>query len=178
MLEPKDDAVGQSAASQTDPPDAPEIEQAAPAWGIETDYWDIWGKQHHASAQLETAILQSLGVDLGSKASLQAAIERRKHRQWRSPLAPTIILTADGPNEVAVSLPAKLADSRATLRIRKEDGSAVELEIALAEAPVTESVELDSRPMVGKRVRLPPPFPWDITSCRSSCPGRPRLPRA
>ncbi len=171
MLEPKDTGVSQSAASQTDPPDALEIEQAAPAWGIETDYWDIWGKQHHASAELETAILHSLGVDLGSKASLHTAIERRKHRQWRSPLAPTIILTADGPNEVAVSLPTIHADSRATLRIRKEDGSAVELEIALADAPVAESVELDSRPMVSKRVRLPSPLPLGYHELSIEIPG-------
>ncbi len=57
---------------------------AARAWGIETDYWDIWGKQHHASPELETAILGSLGVDTRSSASLQDAIERREQqRQWR-----------------------------------------------------------------------------------------------
>ena len=42
-------------------PDRPQIEEAARAWGIETDYWDIWGKQHHASPELETAILQIAG---------------------------------------------------------------------------------------------------------------------
>ncbi len=56
-----------TAQDSPDPPDPIEIEQAARAWGIETDYWDIWGKQHHASAELETAILASLGVDTSSK---------------------------------------------------------------------------------------------------------------
>ena len=91
MLEQKDGAPrdpASDAAYHHDPPDPTEIEQAARAWGIETDYWDIWGKQHHATPVLETAILQSLGVDTQSKASLHQAIDRRRQRQWRSPLAP------------------------------------------------------------------------------------------
>ena len=119
------------------------IEQAARAWGIETDYWDIWGKQHHASVELETSILKSMGVDVRSKDSLRAAIERRTQRQWRSPLAPTIFLTAGLPHEVAVSLPVTQAGSRATLRIHMEEGRTVELEIALGEIAAADAVELD-----------------------------------
>ena len=109
MLEQKDDAArdpASEAASHQDSPDPAQIEQAAHAWGIETDYWDIWGKQHHATPHLETAILRSQGVDLSSKAALRQAIESRTQRQWRSLLAPTIFLTAGGLKEVTVSLPA------------------------------------------------------------------------
>ncbi|MGP0071616.1 MAG: 4-alpha-glucanotransferase [Bryobacteraceae bacterium] len=137
MLDEKDGAAqdpASDAASHRNPPDAMEIEQAARAWGIETDYWDIWGKQHHASPELESAILGSLGVDLHSKESLQEAIERRQHRQWRSPLAPTIFLTAGLPHEIPVSLPANQADSRATVRIRLEQGGETELDVALEPA--------------------------------------------
>src|SRR5580692_11273028 len=77
-------------ASHQDGPNPKQIEQAAEAWGIETDYWDIWGKQHRASPELETSILRSLGVNVHSEASLGEAIERRQNRQWRAPLAPTI----------------------------------------------------------------------------------------
>src|ERR1700733_9784247 len=117
------------------PPDPMLIEQAARAWGIETDYWDIWGKQHHASPELKTAILESLGVDTSSKTSLAEALDRRQQRQWRSPLAPTIFLTAGLPHEVPVSLPDIHADANAILRIRMEDGGTVELGIALGEIP-------------------------------------------
>jgi 4-alpha-glucanotransferase len=158
MLEQKDGAA-RDPASQQDPPDPTQIEQAARAWGIETDYWDIWGKQHRASPVLEAAILQSLGVDMRSKGTLQEAIERRNQRQWRSPLAPTIFLTAGLPHEVPFSLPAGQANSRATLRIQREDGGAFELEIALGEIQAAESVELDGQQLVGKRVRLPDDLP-------------------
>ncbi|MGA2880380.1 MAG: 4-alpha-glucanotransferase [Bryobacteraceae bacterium] len=137
---------------QPDLPDPPLIEQAARAWGIETDYWDIWGKQHHASAALEAAILRSLGVNMLSKASLREAIELRGHRQSRSPLAPTIFLTAGRtPHEINVSLPADRqanhGDSPATLRIHLEDGSKIETEIAPGEI------------QAGQRLRLPGDLP-------------------
>src|ERR1700722_5551976 len=132
-----------TAQDQPGLPDQPQIEEAARAWGVETEYWDIWGKQHRAWPELETAILKSMGVDLSSKASLHQAIERRQHRQWRSPLAPTIFLTAGQPHEVPVSLPSARADSAATFRILMEDGGRVELKIALGEILAGEAIELD-----------------------------------
>jgi 4-alpha-glucanotransferase len=122
------------ATDRRDPPDPGQIEQAARAWGIETDYWDIWGHQHRASAELEIQILRSMGVDMHSKASLGEAIERRQHRQWRFPLAPTIFLTAGLPHEIPVSLPADQADSMATVRIRLEQGDQVEVDVTLERA--------------------------------------------
>jgi 4-alpha-glucanotransferase len=158
MLEEKDGAAqdpASGAASRPDPPDAIEIEQAARTWGIETDYWDIWGRQHHATTDLETAILQSLGVDLGSKASLHEAIERRSHRQWRAPLAPTIFLTAGKtPYEVDVSLPANRANSPAKLRLLLEDGREIDEEVAL-----------------GPRLRLPEDLPLGYHQMTLEIPG-------
>jgi 4-alpha-glucanotransferase len=141
MLDEKD-GTAQDAATHRDPPDPGQIEQAARAWGIETDYWDIWGHQHRASTELETAILRSLGVDVDSKASLGEALEHRRQRQWRSPLAPTIFLTAGLPHEIPISLPADRSDSTAIVRLRLEQGNQLEMEVALETA------------MGGKRVLL------------------------
>jgi 4-alpha-glucanotransferase len=111
-------------------PDPLEIENAARAWGVETEYWDIWGHQHHASTELETAILRSLGVDTSSSASLREAIDGREQRSSLAPLAPAIFLTAGHPpHEVSVSLPAELTDSPAVLHLRLEDGGTLDLEV-------------------------------------------------
>ena len=159
MLEQKDRAP-RNAESEQDRPDPIEMEEAARAWGVETDYWDIFGKQHHASPALEARILQSLGVDTQSSTSLGWAIERRKQRQWRAPLAATIFLTAgSAPHEIRISLPAKQADSPAGLRIKLEDGSVVEWEIALRDIPTIETAEIDGHRLVAKRVRLPDDLP-------------------
>lgn len=129
MLQENDGTVPEASAPA--PPTAAQIERAARAWGIETDYWDIWGRQHHASQELERAILASLGVDLGSGTGLEEAVERRGQRQWRSPLAPTIFLTAGLPQEIPVSLPLAEGHPRAAVQITLEDGSQFEAEIGL-----------------------------------------------
>ncbi len=124
-------------------PDAIEIENAARAWGIETDYWDIWGHQHHASAELETAILGSLGVDTGSSDSLGQAIQRHSGAQWLTPIAPTVFLTAGStPHEIPVLLGANQAGSHAVVRIQLEDGGAVDLKVAAAELLATKHLRL------------------------------------
>jgi 4-alpha-glucanotransferase len=116
--------------SRNTAPDPLEIEDAARAWGVETEYWDIWGRQHHASTELETAILRSLGVDTGSSAALHDAIQRRERRSRLTPLAPAIFLTAGHPpHEIPISPPAGRADSRAVLRLRLEDGATLDLEV-------------------------------------------------
>ena len=65
------------------PADGPQLAQAAKACGIETEYWDVWGKQHHSSADTQTAILRSLGVDASTPASLERALEERSWREWQ-----------------------------------------------------------------------------------------------
>jgi 4-alpha-glucanotransferase len=120
--------------SRNTAPDPAEIEDAARAWGVETEYWDIWGQQHRASKELETAILRSLGVDTRSSAALRQAVERHKQRRLRSPFAPTIFLTAGNtPHEIPVSLGENQAGSHAAVRIQLEDGRAIDLEVELGE---------------------------------------------
>jgi 4-alpha-glucanotransferase len=115
--------------SRNTAPDALAIENAARAWGVETEYWDIWGQQHHASTELEAAILRSLGVDTSSIVALGQAIELHNQRQQRSPFAPAIVLTLGStPHEIAVSLPAERAASHAVLHL--EDGGTVDLKLA------------------------------------------------
>jgi 4-alpha-glucanotransferase len=115
--------------SRNTAPDPLEIENAARACGVETEYWDIWGRQHHASTELETAILRSLGVDTSSSVALGLAIERREQRWSMTPLAPAIFLTAGhSPHEISISLPAERADSPAVLHLGLEDGGTLDLE--------------------------------------------------
>jgi 4-alpha-glucanotransferase len=121
--------------SRSASPDPVEIETAARAWGVETEYWDIWGHPHRASVELEAAILRSLGVDTSSSATLEEAMERHKRRRLRSPFAPTIFLTAGiTPQNVPVSLEAKHAGAQAAVRIQLEDGKTIDFEVDLKAA--------------------------------------------
>ena len=77
------------------PADSRQLARAAQTCGIETDYWDVWGKQHQSTVVTQTAILGSLGVDANSSESLESALEERSWREWQRPLPSTLVLTKD-----------------------------------------------------------------------------------
>src|SRR5260370_21713928 len=102
----------QAGSLTSSPPDQRELEEAANAFGIETAYWDIWHREHRASAPAMTAILESLGVDASAKASLNASREKRERQAWQYTLTPMLRLMRDQQQpEIPVSLPYEPADN-------------------------------------------------------------------
>ncbi len=144
----------------SDPPDQGQLEQAASAWGIETTYWDIWNREHRASAAALAGILQSLGVDAGTNASLAATAEKRRRQAWLSPLQPTLRILSDQlQKDISISLPHAQSDAAAVLSIQLEDGSSKQMPIAFREIPVSEEAAFEGLRYVRKRVRLPDDLP-------------------
>jgi 4-alpha-glucanotransferase len=192
VTDPAGDSISNDSVSN-DPPDlscnappAPhQLEQAANIWGIETDYWDVWGSHHHASTKVHTAILESLGVDAREGASLQRSIERKVAAEWESPLPPVIVLTNDAmpphgaAHEVAVSLPEEQAASPALLEIRLEQGKPLEISLDLSQVPVSESARHGNRSMLRKWLKLPGDLPLGYhelsITIQGELPARARL---
>ncbi len=56
------------------------LERAAERWGVQREYWDIWGKHHRATPEMIAAVLRSLGVD--------ADPARNSTRRWSAKFAP------------------------------------------------------------------------------------------
>ncbi|MGD0298742.1 MAG: 4-alpha-glucanotransferase [Bryobacteraceae bacterium] len=141
--------------AQTGAPPAQELADAANAWGIETSYWDMWGHQHHATPELVTRILGSLGVDARSRESLAQALEARAWREWHPPIAPTVVLTQAGKQyEIPISLTEVQSASEALLDIRLENGGGESIRAALGELPILEETVLRGERLVRKRIRL------------------------
>jgi len=148
-------------------PEQPELSAVAQAWGIETEYWDVWGKQHCASPLVEKAILESLGVDGVAKGvdgvashSLHQALEERVADEWRRPLAPTIVLSSDRtPHEIAISLGIESANDDAVIELRFEDGASQQIPIALSGIPVVHESSVRGQLHVRKQVCLPDDIP-------------------
>ncbi len=143
-----------------DSPDSRDLEEAAHSWGIETSYWDVWGREHRASPVVETAILRSLGVDGSSRASLLRAREERDQRRWLSPLPPNVFLAQGQPSpEIPVSLPIDRAGAQAVLTLHLEDGSLRVLPIPFSEIPVAEEGAAGGRRFVRKQISLEADLP-------------------
>src|SRR5260370_8950158 len=153
-----------------------ELTEAGQAWGVETEYWDIWGKQHRASARVAKAILQSLGVADDAGESLERAARERSWREWLRPLAPTLVLSiGQSPYPIAVSLPAARANAAALLEIRFEHGGARQIPVALGELAVYEEMLLGGQRFVRKQISLPVDLPLgyhelSIAIDGASCP--------
>lgn len=102
------------------------VNVAANLWGIQHEFWDIFGQRHTASQQAKQAILNSLGVAAQSLLSLGEAIEARVHEEWSRLVPVTAVILREEP-AVPVHLPADSPPSRLQLTFRWENGDVQEL---------------------------------------------------
>src|SRR5579883_1069464 len=142
-----------------DPPSRQQLESAARLWGIETEYWDVWGHRHEASARTQTAILASLGVDARLEASLSEAVQQRELQSWLACVAPVVVLTQNLPYQIPLSVPVESAGSPADIEVRFEDGDGLRLRIELAAVAPAAGLQLGGRHFVRKAIALPDNLP-------------------
>ena len=107
------------------PPQSPDykeaLSRAAELWGIEQNYWDIFGTQHFASENAIEAILRALGVDASSPESLDAAVRARSKEPSRYLLPPTVVVAPGA--DLQLFRPANTGEAAIGVRIDLEDGS-------------------------------------------------------
>src|SRR5579884_2672178 len=122
------------------------LDRAADAYGVELQYWDIFGKQHFATAEVKRAILESMGVDCSSDESLRRAFEERAAGGTDRLLPPTIVLSEDAP-VLEIAAPAAAGGGVVELNFRLEDGLERTMRFSLANAESADG---------SKRVRVVP----------------------
>ncbi len=128
------------------------IDRAALLYGIEPEYWDIWGRKHPTSRETKETILRAMGKDAGSAASLAA-------QEWRRIAPPVVVATEGEEAAVPLSLPEERLGAPARIVVRREDGHTAESALNLRELPEIESTQLDGRAWVRKRARIPIDLP-------------------
>ncbi len=129
------------------------LDEVAEAWGIEREFWDIWGKHHETPPEAEKGVLRSLGVDVSSEQSLERALADRQWRAWSSLLPPTIVAGEQPPLDIPVNIPEGLENATATIEIRFENGMSARFDIPLATAPTVEKARLRDRQFLRKQLR-------------------------
>ena len=71
------------------------LDEACLLYGIEPEYWDIWGQHHVPDPEVKIAILRAKGVDCSSEESLAASLERHKQHEAECVLPHTLVITAE-----------------------------------------------------------------------------------
>ena len=128
-------------------------------YGIEPEYFDIWGHTHSTSDEVARAILKALGV-----ADPHREIEQRRAQEWSHAIDPVIVVREDA-DSIRVRIPAERAGASMKLEIRWE-GPGGDLQsdsekniehhwFWLPELRTTETVNLAGREFIAKRLPLP-----------------------
>jgi len=136
------------------------LDRAAETWGIQPDYWDIFGNRHVTSPQTKRAILESLGIPADTKEGLEQALEEKTRAEWSRLLPPCVVVSENHrPREFPVHLPAELAELDARVLLKLEDGTTQTEEVALHEFPPKDSATFGGEHYVRKFVPLKGPLP-------------------
>ncbi len=95
------------------------MDKAAGIWGIEPEYWDIWGRHHVTTAATKQAILSALGVEAASAEGLHKALEERTAREQSRVLPACLVIGEDRrPWVIGINAP-----DGASVEIHRENGA-------------------------------------------------------
>lgn len=89
------------------------LEKAAQTWGIENEFWDIFGHRHTATPAIQEKILTALGLAAGSLKSLEAE-RRRNFERIAGALVPPVSVLKESEKALVLSV---LGEQRSPVRI-------------------------------------------------------------
>jgi len=136
------------------------LDRAAEIWGIQPDYWDIWGQHHITPPETKRAILHSMGVPTDTKEALDEALAARHRQEWSRLVVPCLVIgESQRPRQFAANLPADLAalDARVTLKL--ENAAPQIHQVPLRDLPIAGTMEFNGSLHVRKHVPLPEDLP-------------------
>jgi 4-alpha-glucanotransferase len=70
------------------------VDRAARCYGIEPDYYDIWGRLHIVPLDTKVALLRAMGVCADTREGLEAALSDKERGEWVRPLPPAVVADA------------------------------------------------------------------------------------
>jgi 4-alpha-glucanotransferase len=135
------------------------LDRAAAEFGIEGEFWDIWGKHHVTSTAVKQAILAAMGLPAETAEDLERMLALRARREWERPLPLSTVASESGPHTLPLHVSTEILSQRGTITVKREDGSSTVLGINLAELPQTASLEMEGRTVVRKVASLPDDLP-------------------
>jgi 4-alpha-glucanotransferase len=153
------------------------LDRAAAAYGIEPEYWDIWGRHHVTGAPAKQALLAGMGIAAGNAGELGRSLAEIARCEWQRLLPPSIVAGEAEFAELPLNVPVDCLGERARFTVRREDGETAEFELNPLDLEQTGSIEMDGRTWLRRQARLPIRLPLgyhDISARLGSLNGSTR----
>lgn len=119
------------------------LRRALELCGVQTQFWDIFGRERHASAETKTAILGALGIDCTDTRTIENTIDLRLLSVVGRILPPCSVIGTGG--SIQLNIPAENHCDRLHAQIHWEDGSQRSVEIPLSGLNRTEEMYAGGR---------------------------------
>jgi 4-alpha-glucanotransferase len=133
------------------------VHRAAVEWGIEREFWDIFGNYHASTAETEARILASIGIPTSSFDELERARIRRFESSVEKLLASTVVV-GEHDKSVELSMPAG-ADSYVSFEVNLESGHVLRGTAGTHDLVPLREIEREDRTWRVYKVLLPPETP-------------------
>jgi len=134
------------------------LHQAAEEWGIEREFWDIFGKRHVASAAMESRILAALGLDTSSQETIEDERVRRFQRRVMPPIQP-VSITSEAEKWIILSLAESYTSADIELDITLESGEQLHAKHKLNQLKMVGGWRQESYHWCAYLVPVPPEVP-------------------
>ena len=120
------------------------LRAAAEQFGIQPEYWDIFGNRHELTPELAHHLLSAIGMSAGSEDELARSLAARERQQWEQ-MTPPVVVVEQQQMRVPIKSP-RHAGATLHWRLELEDGTASEGESDWSGLTVLRTnVELEER---------------------------------
>jgi 4-alpha-glucanotransferase len=135
------------------------IRRLGDLYGIDPGYTDFWGKRRRVPAATERALLEAIGVAVGSERDIANSLREAEARPWRRMLAPVRVSAPPEPLEITFTLPARLAGANVDWTLSEESGRVREGTLVPDDLSAVAAAEVDGETYRRWSMALPSDLP-------------------
>jgi 4-alpha-glucanotransferase len=130
------------------------LQRASSLFGIQPDYWDIFGQQHFATAEAKRLVLQSMGVPGPDLEALNRAILERAQEEWGRLVPPVLVLLLSDES-IPIQVPVSKVNGGVTVTFLWEGGGSTVREYSLEPLSAGPTRRIADQDFVQKDLPLP-----------------------
>lgn len=103
------------------------LDQLCSIYGVQQEYYTIWGQHHPTSEHAKRAILAAMGIAAEDDAAAEASLLAFERNEWTRLLPPVqVVREFSLPHRIPIQLPAQLEQAGSRWRLQKEEGGTEE----------------------------------------------------